>query len=213
VLSDTFGTERPDWPSAGALLTSDVRPYEQRKLWLLNGAHSLVAYAAAGRGHETVAQAIADPVVLGWVREWWDEAAPYVSLPRAETDAYCDALLERWANTRMRHRLAQIAIGGLQKLPVRILPVLRAELAAGRVPPGAARALGAWVAWLRGNGSSLADSGVSELAAAIQHADARTATRQALAALDPALADHPELLAAVSAATIEYSHQGKDMAP
>jgi hypothetical protein len=54
---------------------------------------------------------------------------------------------------------------------------------------------------------------VSELAAAIQRADARTATRQALAALDPALADHPELLAAVSAATIEYSHHGKDLAP
>ena len=213
VLSDTFGTERPDWPSAGALLTSDVRPYEQRKLWLLNGAHSLVAYAAAGRGHETVAQAIADPVVLGWVREWWDEAAPYVPLPRAETDAYCNALLERWGNARMRHRLAQIAIGGLQKLPVRILPVMRAELAAGRVPPGAARVLGAWVAWLRGNGSSLAEPGVSELAAAIHYADARIATRQALAALDPALADHPELLAAVSAATIAYSHQGKDMAP
>ena len=213
VLSDTFGTERPDWPSAGAIITSDVRPYEQRKLWLLNGAHSLVAYAATCRGHETVAQAIADPVVLGWVREWWDEAAPYVSLPRAQTDAYCDALLERWGNTRMRHRLAQIAIGGLQKLPVRILPVLRAELAAGRVPPGAARVIGAWVAWLRRNASSHADSGVSELAAAIQHSDARTATRQALVALDPALADHPELLAAVSAATIEYSHQGKDMAP
>jgi fructuronate reductase len=212
VLSDTFGTDRPDWPSAGALMTSDVRPYEERKLWLLNGAHSLVAYAAPGRGHETVAQAIADPVVLGWVREWWAEAAPHVSLPHSETAAYCDALLERWGNPRMRHQLAQIAAGGVQKLPVRILPVLQAELAAGRVPPGAARVLGAWVAWLRGNGSSLADPGVSELAAAIRPADVRSATRQALAVLDPSLADHAELLAVVSAATIKFSHQWKDIA-
>ncbi len=40
--------------------------------------------------------------------------------------AYRAALLERFANPRMRHRLAQIAADGSQKLPVRILPVLRA---------------------------------------------------------------------------------------
>jgi fructuronate reductase len=204
VLTDTFGTDRPDWPSAGALITSDVRPYEERKLWLLNGAHSLLAYAAPSRGHTTVTQAIADPVVLAWVREWWDEAAPHVSLPRSETAAYCDALLERWGNTRMRHQLAQIAAGGMQKLPVRILPVLRAELALGRVPPGAARILGAWVAQLRGNFFSIDDPGARELTAAIQQADSRSATRLALAALDPALADYPELLAVVGAASVEF---------
>jgi fructuronate reductase len=205
VLTDSFGTGRPDWPSAGALITSDVRPYEERKLWLLNGAHSLLAYAAPSRGHRTVAEAVADPVVLAWVREWWDEASPWMSLPRSQTAAYCDALLERWGNTRIRHQLAQIAVGGLQKLPARILPVLRAELAAGRVPPGAVRILGAWVAWLRVSGSSSADPGARELAATIRQIGARDGTRQALAALDPALADYPELLAAVSAASAEFS--------
>lgn len=205
VLADTFGTSRPDWQSAGALITTDVRPYEERKLWLLNGAHSLLAYAAPSRGHTTVTRAIADPVVLAWVREWWAEAAPYVSLPLAETAAYCDALLERWGNPRMRHQLTQIAAGGLQKLPVRILPVLRAELAHGRVPPGAARILGAWVAHLRGNSVSGDDPGAGELAAAIRSADIRSATRRSLAALDPALADYPELLAEVAAASREFS--------
>jgi fructuronate reductase len=128
-----------------------------------------------------------------------------VSLPRAETASYCDALLLRWGNTRMRHQLSQIAADGLQKLPVRILPVLRAELNAGRLPAGAVRVLGAWVAWLRGSGSSGADPDASELAAANQSADTRTATRHALAALDPALPDFPELLAAVTAASMEFS--------
>jgi len=207
VLSDSFGTGRPDWPSAGALIAADVRPYEERKLWLLNGAHSLLAYAAPSRGHTTVTQSVADPVVLAWVREWWDEAAPRVSLPRSETAAYCDALLQRWDNKRMHHQLAQIAVGGLQKLPVRILPVLRAELDRGRVPNGAARILGAWVAHLRGNSLSSDDPGAAELAAAIGQADARSATRQALAALDPALADYPELIAAVSTACTEFSRR------
>jgi fructuronate reductase len=205
VMSDTFGTGRPDWLSAGALITSDVRPYEERKLWLLNGAHSLVAYAGPSRGHHTVTEAIADPVVLAWVREWWDDAAPHVSLPRSETTAYCDALLVRWSNTRMRHQLTQIAVGGLQKLPVRILPVLRAELAIGRVPPGAVRVLGAWIAHLRGDFLAADDPGGRELAASIQRAGAKSATRLALATLDPVLADYPELLTAVGAATAEFA--------
>ncbi len=205
VLTDAFGTERPDWPSAGALITSDIRPYEERKLWLLNGAHSLLAYAAPSRGHTTVTQAVADPVVLAWVREWWDEAAPHVSLPRVETATYCEALLERWGNTRMRHQLAQIAVGGLQKLPVRILPVLRSELAAGHVPAGAIRILGAWVAYLRGDSVPGDDPGADELAAAVRQADARSATQLALAALDPALADYPELPAVVSASSAQFS--------
>jgi fructuronate reductase len=205
VLSDTFGTGRPGWQSAGALITTDVRPYEERKLWLLNGAHSLLAYAAPSRGHTTVTQAVADPVVLAWVREWWDEAAPHVSLPPSKTAEYCDTLLERWSNTRMRHQLAQIAVGGLQKLPARILPVLQAELDLGRVPPGAARILGAWVAYLRGDSFSDDDPGAGELAAAVRHADARSATPLALAALNPTLADYPGLLTLVSAASADFS--------
>ena len=34
----------------GATFTDDVAPFEQRKLWLLNGAHSLLAYAGSIRG-------------------------------------------------------------------------------------------------------------------------------------------------------------------
>ena len=49
--------------------------------------------------------------------------------------AYEAQLLDRFANPRIAHLLAQIAADGSQKLPVRILPALRAERAAGTVPP------------------------------------------------------------------------------
>lgn len=45
VISGEFPAGRPDWESAGAQIVEDVEPYEQRKLWLLNGSHSLMAYA------------------------------------------------------------------------------------------------------------------------------------------------------------------------
>lgn len=159
VIQGEFPKGRPSWDAAGALIVEDVAPFEQRKLWLLNGSHSLLAYAATIRGFETVAEAIADPVSRGWVEEWWDEACQHLSLPETDTAAYRQALLDRFENPNIRHALAQIAADGSQKIPVRILPTLRAELAAGRVPNGATRAVGAWVAHLRGHGAPIKDVG------------------------------------------------------
>ncbi len=165
VLSGGFPQGRPRWEEVGARFVDDVVPWEHRKLWLLNGSHSLMAYAGALRGHETVAQAVADPVVRGWVEQWWDDAARHLPLPPEEIAAYRAALLARYANPRIRHLLRQIAADGSQKVPIRILPTVRADLARGRVPTGAARVLAAWVCHLRGQGAPVADVAAEELTA------------------------------------------------
>ena len=70
VIAGEFPKGRPDWAAAGASIVDDVVPFEQRKLWLLNGSHSLLAYAGPIRGHETVADAIGDPVIRAWVEQF-----------------------------------------------------------------------------------------------------------------------------------------------
>ena len=75
-------------------------------------------------------------MLRGWVEEWWDDAARHLPLPAEEVAAYRAALLDRFANPRIRHLLAQIAADGSQKVPIRILPTVRAELAGGNVPTG-----------------------------------------------------------------------------
>ena len=55
-----FKTPHPDWASSGARFVTDIVPHEQRKLYLLNGAHSLMAYCAPVLGLRTVHEAIAD---------------------------------------------------------------------------------------------------------------------------------------------------------
>jgi fructuronate reductase len=159
LLSGVFPSGRPDWEAAGARFVPDVHPHEQRKLLLLNGGHSLLAYAGSARGSSTIAEAVADPVCRRWLDQWWDEAVRHVPLPAAELDAYRAALLERFANPRIRHTLAQIAADGSQKIPIRVLPVLRGELAQGRAAPGAVRVLAAWIAHLRGAGAPVDDAG------------------------------------------------------
>ena len=198
VLSGPFPGGRPGWDAAGATITDDIEPYEHRKLWLLNGGHSLLAYAGSILGHQTVADAVADDTCRGWLEEWWSEASRHLSLPEADVAAYRRALLDRFTNPRMRHRLAQIAADGSQKLPVRILPTLRQERAAGRLPAGAARVLAAWVCHLRGAGAPVSDARADQVVPLADGALPQAVLR-VLGALDPALADDGELVAAVVA--------------
>jgi fructuronate reductase len=199
VLSGAFPAGRPRWEDVGARFVDDITPWEHRKLWLLNGSHSLLAYAGTLRGHDTVSEAVADPVLRGWVEQWWDDAARHLPLPDEEIVAYRGALLERYANPRIRHLLRQIAADGSQKVPIRILPTVRADLAQRRVPTGAARVLAAWVCHLRGHGAPVADVAADEFTA-LAAGDLDDAVRRVLARFG---VDDERLLTAVTVAVQE----------
>lgn len=217
VLSGEFPAGRPRWEDAGAVFVDDIEPYENRKLWLLNGAHSILAYSGLVRGHRTVAEALADSVCWEAVEEFWDEAERH--LPASlRVPEYRTALLERFSNSRIAHHLAQIAMDGTTKLRMRSLPVLTAERAAGRPGDGATRMIAAWLAYL-----STTPGFQDPLAADIRNAltlegSARTAALVAL--LDAELAGDSGLVArldglqagftAESAAnTSAYNHAGR----
>ncbi len=191
VLSGEFPAGRPRWEDAGAVFVADIEPYENRKLWLLNGAHSLLAYAGQLRGHTTVAQALADPLCLQAVERFWDEAEANLAGSGTEgTDlqipAYRAALLERFSNARIAHHLAQIAMDGSTKLRMRAVPVLQAERAAGRSGAAAALMIAAWMDFTAG-GHTLQDPLAGAIAAANQLTGSER-TQALLALLDPALA-------------------------
>jgi fructuronate reductase len=204
VLSGTFPAGRPAWDQTGATFTHDITPFEHRKLWLLNGGHSLLAYTGLIRGHETVADAVADHTCRTWLQQWWGEASTQLPLPAADISAYRDALLERFSNPRMRHRLDQIAADGSQKLPVRILPTLRRERAQNRMPNGAIRVLAAWICHLRGAGGKVTDPRAEQLQP-LAAESTPDAVRQVLRALDSELAADDEVLAAVRTAVEEQA--------
>lgn len=163
VLAGDFPAGRPDWAAAGAIIAADATPYEQRKLWLLNGAHSLLAYAGSVLGHRTIAAAAADQTCRSWVADWWSLACSHLPQPEAELAGYLTALTGRFSNTRLGDRLERVAADGSEKLPIRVLPVLRAERAAGRLPAAATRILAAWACHLRGLGVPVRDAAAADV--------------------------------------------------
>ncbi|WP_448712512.1 mannitol dehydrogenase family protein [Microbacterium profundi] len=179
----------------------DIEPFERRKLWLLNGSHSFLAYAGAARGHETVAQAIGDPVIRGWVSELWDEAARHLTEPHLGIDDYRAALLGRFDNARIQHLLAQIGKDGTTKLRLRIVEVLLVERAAGRDAAASVRVLGAWAARAL-DGELPEDTNGQAVADAVSQGEGAIAALLAL--IDERLTD-PDIVEAVARATAEFS--------
>lgn len=207
VISGGFAAGRPRWEDTGATFTDDAAPFEERKLWLLNGAHSMLAYAGSLRGHATVADAMRDETCRAWLEEWWDVASAHLTLPARDITAYRAALTDRFANPRMQHRLDQIAFDGSQKLPIRTLPTLRREVAAGRVPPGATRPVAAWVCHLRGLGARVTDAR-AEAFVPLASGPLAEAVPRVLEALDPTLAADGAVVAAVLDQTRELERSG-----
>jgi len=171
VIEDRFAGPRPAWEQAGAQLVGDSAPYEQLKLRVLNGSHSLLAYLGLLAGARTVDEAVRDEGIAGAVRRLVEEDVAPTLPPGLDLPGYVAALDERFANPRMGHRLEQIAMDGSQKLPARLLPVARERLAAGAEPRWVALAVAAWALHERGD-----------------VARPRDAADTALRALDPDLA-------------------------
>ena len=200
VVAGRFPAGRPRWEDAGAKLVDDVGPYEQRKLWLLNGSHSLLAYA--GQHPRTPARSTRPSAIPGAAggstRSGTRPAGTWVLGPDAAVE-YRAALLDRFGNPRVRHQLAQIAPDGSIKLPVRIIPVLLAERAEGRMPVGCATVLAAWVLHLQGQGAPVKDPGADAARAAAAAADQQAAVSGVLDTLADGLSADKALVEVVVA--------------
>jgi fructuronate reductase len=145
VIEDRFAGPRPRFEAVGVQLVDDVRPFELAKLRMLNGCHSALAYLGLLAGYDFVHQAVADPSIAAIaVRLMRDDVAPTLGDAIAP-GAYADALMTRFANPALAHRLVQIAMDGSQKLPQRLLGTIANRLAAGAVARHALLGVAAWI--------------------------------------------------------------------
>ena len=122
IIEDQFCAGRPEWELGGAIFVDNATPFEQAKLRLLNGSHSLIAYLGQLSGYQYVHQVINDDVFAELVDRYMSEVCPSLQMP-AEFNLpnYRRQLLDRFANSALNHRTAQIAEDGSQKIRQRWL--------------------------------------------------------------------------------------------
>lgn len=190
VVEDDFCAGRPAWEKTGVLFTADVAPFEQMKLRMLNGAHSMLAYSGQLAGKPYVRDVMTDPAHAGLVRRHLSAAAATVQGLDIDLAAYADALTERFANPAIAHATAQIAMDGTQKLPQRITAPALESLAAARPVRPFLFALASWAAYLSRRDSAgqplpVDDPKAAAVRAAVSGAQTPAATIAALATLCP----------------------------
>ena len=109
---------------------------------------------------------------------------------------HVDAQARHGSRVRIAHNLAQIAIDGSSKLPIRAIPALRAEREAGRDGSASARPIAAWIAFLQSAqaaGNKINDTGVAKVSKALS-LSGREKTKALVGLLDASLAEDESLL-------------------
>lgn len=122
IIQDDFIAGRPNWALAGALFVDDVVPYEEMKLRMLNGSHSFLAYNGSLAGYEFIYQCMQNVRLKQVTKKLMLEQS--TSLKKGlsvDINSYIDLLLQRFSNQNIKHKTAQIAMDGSQKLPQRAL--------------------------------------------------------------------------------------------
>jgi tagaturonate reductase len=132
------------------IVTPDIRPYRERKVRILNGAHTISVPLALLAGLATVREAVEHERVGAFMRRAvLEEIVPSIDVPDAE--AFARDVLARFANPYIQHALIDITLYGTTKMRVRIVPsILAYGERFGRAPAALAFGFAAYLAFMRG---------------------------------------------------------------
>lgn len=195
VIEDNFVAGRPEWEKAGAELVSDVLPFEEMKLRMLNGSHSFLAYLGYLAGYPLINVCMEDANFRAAARALMlNEQAPTLRVKGVDLSRYADSLIARYENTALAHRTWQIAMDGSQKLPQRMLDSIRWHLANGSNWSLLALGVAGWMRYVagvdeQGNPIEISDPLKADIAAKVAQSEQGAARVQALLSLSAIFGD------------------------
>lgn len=143
---------RLDKLALNVLIVDDIKPYKERKVAILNGAHTALVPVAFQSGIDTVGEAMNDAEICAFVEKAiYQEIIPVLDLPKDELESFASAVTGRFRNPYIKHQLLSISLNGMTKFRTRILPQLLAgQKASGKLPARLTFALAALIAFYRG---------------------------------------------------------------
>lgn len=105
------------------LITDDHKPYKQRKVRILNGAHTSMVLGAYLAGQDIVRDCMNDDVICGYMNKAiYDEIIPTLTLPKDELMDFAHSVTERFKNPFIDHALLSISLNSTSKWKARVMP-------------------------------------------------------------------------------------------
>ena len=112
-------------PDAGmpVIFTDNQKPYKQRKVRILNGAHTSFVLASYLAGNDIVLESMQDEDVKSFMMKTiFDEVIPTLTLPEKELKDFAEAVITRFNNPYVKHALLSISLNSVSKWRARCMP-------------------------------------------------------------------------------------------
>lgn len=151
---ETFEGDLPLRSSGfNVVYASDLTPYRERKVKLLNGAHTSMLFLSYLRGNNTVEESMADEAIAGFLRHvLYEEVMPTIAMDADELAAYAESVLERFRNPFLKHQLLSISLNSISKIQHRVLGTLQDYVRLrGTLPQGLCLSLASMLYFYRGS--------------------------------------------------------------
>jgi D-arabinitol 4-dehydrogenase len=150
VIEDRFIHGRPDWARVGVELVSDVAPYEEAKIRLLNATHSCIAWAGTLLGLTYIHEGTQHPAIRQMAHDYVShDAIPALSPSPIDLARYRDVVLDRFANPAIADTNQRVAMDAFSKIPGMIAPTLLERLTQGHSAYGVAILPALFLAYLQ----------------------------------------------------------------
>ena len=216
VLEDSFSAGRPPLEDAGVQIVSDVEPYELMKLRLLNAGHQALCYPGYLTGYRLVHEVTTDPLFAGFLLDYMTaEAIPTLRpVPGIDLRQYARQLIERFSNPEVRDTVARLCANTSDLIPKFLLPVIRAQLAAGGPFTRSAAVVASWARYAEGTDENGETYEMDDVLAPQLHAAAQRQRRHRTAFLEDnravfgELADDPRFTGVYRAILTSLLDQG-----
>ena len=138
VLEDHFPAGRPPLEKVGVTFTPHVHAYEAMKIRILNGGHAIIAYPGGLMDIEYVHEAMAEPLIAGFLdKVEREEIIPIVPpVPDTDLNGYYDLIRDRFSNPEVADTERRLCLDGSNRQPKFIIPSIADNLARGHLPRG-----------------------------------------------------------------------------
>ncbi len=148
-LKEELPFDKTDLP---ILITDNHKPYKQRKVRILNGAHTSFVLGAYLAGQNIVRDCMEDEIINGFMNKTiYDEIIPTLSLPEEELKDFAFSVTERFKNPFIDHALLSITLNSTSKWKARVMPSLKAYVEkTGQLPACITASFAFYLAFYKG---------------------------------------------------------------
>ena len=121
-IKDEFPCEKAGLP---ILICDDHKPYKQRKVRILNGAHTSFVLGAYEAGQHIVRDCMHDEVISSFMNKTlFDEVIPTLTLSKEDCEQFAASVIDRFKNPFIDHQLLSISLNSTSKWKARVMPSL-----------------------------------------------------------------------------------------